>query len=677
MKRNVLSCLASMLIAGFTAESRAEDDLFSLSLKELIQVKVYTASKTQEQLSQTPLSTSVLTREQISRSAANNLPESLRLLPGMIVREQSSGIYDVHIRGLDNAPPGGLFPSLSNTVSLIMIDNEPHFNYFNGGTFWETLPVSIQDIERIELVRGPSSALYGPNALSGVIHIFTKRDVDESNYQTHARWGNYGEKFGHFSVQRRLTDSEYYQLSLKQNRQDRYQSLYYGFSDMEYLPAKEINSAISGSVADRNPDTDLADDTFGTALKFYNAPGSEWQHDISLAYVNSETQKIFTDISISTLTTYRTETSHFNANLNHEQWFFHSGFQKGKQEAIETSYDFDFQNLNLFADHIVSLGDLESRIGIGYQEQIYEGRIINGKHSISDASLNTRLDWKDSSGWRAIMAGRLDHYSTPDTTEPSYQIILNKQLFNTGLARALYSRAHRSPFFEDNHIFVEVSLPFGRFITLGNQSLKLVETQHSEIGYRQQLNESLGLEIEAFHVIAENFTRRNLTNINNSGPVPVSTFLYENTPTKVKQRGATLSVYYEVSNALLMNGFISWQKTRIENLTGISSVAFDTPISFNHGATPEWYGGATMQKQLAPQWNLFSSIYTMKSHQQWRNNNRFDIPDVWLVDTKISHQFTPDLSLSISAKNLGADEQQFAFADKIDARYQLSADLSL
>ena len=56
----------------------------------------------------------------------------------------------------------------------------------NGGTFWETLPISLTDIERIEIIRGPSTALYGPNAVSGVINIMTKKTLEENNLEVNA-----------------------------------------------------------------------------------------------------------------------------------------------------------------------------------------------------------------------------------------------------------------------------------------------------------------------------------------------------------------------------------------------------------------------------------------------------------------------------------------------------------
>ncbi|MGC3978729.1 MAG: Plug domain-containing protein [Paludibacteraceae bacterium] len=86
------------------------------------------------------------------------------MVPGLIVREKTNGNYDVHIRGNDNMPPKGMFIYSENSISLVMIDGRPVYNYSFGGTFWEALPVDLVDVERIEIIRGPSSALYGPNA---------------------------------------------------------------------------------------------------------------------------------------------------------------------------------------------------------------------------------------------------------------------------------------------------------------------------------------------------------------------------------------------------------------------------------------------------------------------------------------------------------------------------------
>src|SRR5450432_2364771 len=164
-------------LTGFNDAFGQHDSLRldDLSLKDLLNVKIVSVSKNSESLFDAPLSASVVTREEIRKSGSTSIMEALRLVPGMIVREQSNGNYDIHLRGMDNVPPNAPFDVTSNTTTLVMIDNRPVYNYLRGGTFWETLPVDINDVEKIEVVRGPAAALYGPNAVNGVINIITRQ----------------------------------------------------------------------------------------------------------------------------------------------------------------------------------------------------------------------------------------------------------------------------------------------------------------------------------------------------------------------------------------------------------------------------------------------------------------------------------------------------------------------
>ena len=141
----------------FPSAVRAQDDNVygDMSLDELTNIDlIVTASKKIEDLFETPLSVTIIKRDEIINSGALSIPEALRLAPGLIVREQTSGVYDVHIRGFDNVTVNSTLPFPANTITLVMIDNRPVYNYFAGGTFWETLPIDINDIERIEIVGG-------------------------------------------------------------------------------------------------------------------------------------------------------------------------------------------------------------------------------------------------------------------------------------------------------------------------------------------------------------------------------------------------------------------------------------------------------------------------------------------------------------------------------------------
>ena len=151
------------------------DELYEMLLNK----DVTSASKKAESSFHSPLSTTVVSYDEIIASGARNIQEAMRLVPGVIVREKTNGNYDIHIRGNNNIPDENLTVYTENSMTLVMIDNRPIYNYINGGTFWESFPIDIADVERIEVVRGAASALYGANAVTGVINIITKNPESE------------------------------------------------------------------------------------------------------------------------------------------------------------------------------------------------------------------------------------------------------------------------------------------------------------------------------------------------------------------------------------------------------------------------------------------------------------------------------------------------------------------
>src|SRR3954463_7018833 len=132
-------------------KSDSVSSLLRLSIENLMNIPIYSASKISESTFEAPLSSSVVTKEQIKRAGCTSIMEALRLVPGVIVREQTNGNYDIHIRGLDNIPPNSSLIFFTSSTALVMIDSRPVYNYLHGGTFWETLPVSLVDVEQIEV----------------------------------------------------------------------------------------------------------------------------------------------------------------------------------------------------------------------------------------------------------------------------------------------------------------------------------------------------------------------------------------------------------------------------------------------------------------------------------------------------------------------------------------------
>ncbi len=99
-------------------QAQDADSLMNLSLEELMNIPIQSASKKKETLFDAPLSSYTISAAEIERSGANSIPEALRLAPGVIVREQTNGVYDVSIRGLDNLTRGDVSYSSSSSAML-------------------------------------------------------------------------------------------------------------------------------------------------------------------------------------------------------------------------------------------------------------------------------------------------------------------------------------------------------------------------------------------------------------------------------------------------------------------------------------------------------------------------------------------------------------------------------
>ena len=134
-------------------------------LEEAYERTVVTASRVGQDPLDSPSTVAVLTADDIRLSGVTNIPDLLRRVAGVDVMNLSAGQADVSIRGFNN--------KLNNKV-LILIDGRSQYLDFIGGTVWETFPVQLEEIERIEVIRGPGSAVYGANAVTGVINIITR-----------------------------------------------------------------------------------------------------------------------------------------------------------------------------------------------------------------------------------------------------------------------------------------------------------------------------------------------------------------------------------------------------------------------------------------------------------------------------------------------------------------------
>ncbi|HVE89330.1 MAG TPA: TonB-dependent receptor [Burkholderiaceae bacterium] len=140
-------------------------DLADLSLEELGNVVVTSVSRRQERIAEAPASIYVITREDIRRAGVTSLPEALRLAPNLQVARADTNQYAISARG-SNAV-------LANKL-LVLIDGRIVYTPLFSGVFWEAQDTLLEDIDRIEVISGPGAALWGANAVNGVINVITR-----------------------------------------------------------------------------------------------------------------------------------------------------------------------------------------------------------------------------------------------------------------------------------------------------------------------------------------------------------------------------------------------------------------------------------------------------------------------------------------------------------------------
>jgi iron complex outermembrane recepter protein len=193
--RDCLVLFLLLFIAGFlkgdapdqsSADQTSPAALKNLSLEELSQIEVTTPSKAPVLAFRTPDAVFVITSDDIRRSGATSIPEALRLAPGVEVARIDASNWSIGIRGFGS--------NLTRSV-LVLIDGRTVYTPLFAGTNWDVQNTLLDDIDRIEVIRGPGGTIWGPNAVNGVINIITKDSTDTQGVLVSAGGGNVEQGF--------------------------------------------------------------------------------------------------------------------------------------------------------------------------------------------------------------------------------------------------------------------------------------------------------------------------------------------------------------------------------------------------------------------------------------------------------------------------------------------------
>jgi len=173
--------ILSTVVAEPQHEQAIDEHLFEMDFQNILDIEVTSVSKRPEKVSEAASAIFVISQEDIAQRGITSIPEALRIVPGMQVGRIDANKWAISSRG---------FNSRFANKLLVMIDGRSVYTPLFAGVYWETLDMVMEDIERIEVIRGPGGTLWGANAVNGVVNIITKAAANTQGTLLSAITGN-------------------------------------------------------------------------------------------------------------------------------------------------------------------------------------------------------------------------------------------------------------------------------------------------------------------------------------------------------------------------------------------------------------------------------------------------------------------------------------------------------
>jgi iron complex outermembrane receptor protein len=486
--RSAVLCAAILLSWRLPAYPQQKtEDLTNKSLEDLMNIEVTSVSRKEQKISQVAAAIFVITQEDIVQSGATSIPDLLRMVPGLDVAQINASNWAISARGLTGR--------LANKL-LVMIDGRTVYVPTFGGVFWDVLDLPLEDIERIEVIRGPGGSIWGANAVNGVINIMTKKAAETRGAMVVAGGGNLDQGFGTVQYGGSLGKSTDYRVYAKyfnqdhmpdpvgQNGADGWHVLRGGFRADSNLSSKDTLTVYGGLYNGREGLPTML-------LPSITSPGPQattTQVNLSGGYLQSVWNHVYSSRSDTTL------------QLSYDRY--------GRSDAIgETrgSFDADFQHH--FAWH--ERQDVVWGLDYRYSASRSAGSFTA---SLNPASLNTQLFSAFIEDEIAVVPERLyltvgtkleHNYYTGFSAMPSGRVAWapNKhQMF-----WAAVSHAVRTPATTDVSLRASLGAfpgPGGVPVLIrlfGNPHFKNEGLVASEIGYRTTVREQLSVDFAAYY----------------------------------------------------------------------------------------------------------------------------------------------------------------------------------
>lgn len=269
-----------------------------MNIEQLMDIEITSVSKKAEKLSATAAAIHVVTSDDIRRAGASTLVEALRLVPGVATAQINIGTTALSVRG---------FNSRFANKLLVLVDGRSIYTPLFSGVYWEIQDTLMEDINRIEVIRGPGGAVWGANAVNGVINIVTKSAKDTQGTFVSVTGGTEEQGTGSIRYGSKINDQTFYRVFYKYFNRDR-------FKTNPGTPANDHWSAHRGGFRLDWEPSDVSSFSFGGegyTTKSFSPIGDNSVQDFAGGHIRAQWNRTYSEDTSLSLTTYydRTETS--------------------------------------------------------------------------------------------------------------------------------------------------------------------------------------------------------------------------------------------------------------------------------------------------------------------------------------------------------------------------------
>ena len=619
----------SVVSASFgmgTVQAAPKVEVADLGLEELMDVKVYSAAKKEQPLADTAAAAFVISQEDIRRSGATSIPDVLRMAPGVQVAQIDAHAWAISIRGFNDR--------FSNKL-LVMVDGRTVYSPLFSGTYWSAQDVVLEDIDRIEVIRGPGGTVWGANAVNGVINIRTKHSKNTQGGLVSAQGGNYqsggsvrygGElgKDGTYRVYAKGRHNSDYLNAKGQNAHDQWNTGQGGFRTDYNLTGKDELS-FSGDILELEGDetvglTSVIDSSMSrrnanaTAKLTHKTEDGEWY--LQRFYATEERRGYFINQLIDT----------FDMEFQHN-------LQAGQRNAVTWGLDY-----RMVADKLTDFNGV-SFSPASRETQLFSA-FLQDQFSITDdlkLTVGSKIEHNDYSGFEYQPNARL-----------LWKLNENHSTWTS------VSRAVRTPSRSLDDIKIDMrKIPGKEWATVGDKGVKSEEVTAFEWGYRGQMSQNLSFDVATFYNIYDNLLSKYPKVVKSPGLIQNLSVIGNGV--EGESYGAELYANWKVTDNWRLQPGYTWLTVDTRATSNIDTVR-------NQGSSPQNQYSIRSQLSLPHHIEFDTSVYYVDNI----NNTTVKVANYTRVDLRLGWRPLKALELSVAGQNLLDDRHpEFVATDLV------------